>query len=115
MVFHGKIIYFDQDYSPDLQRKRARLRGVIKQLKEKGVRAKIRYPAQLRLDLESGPKTFPTLVEAIQTLHDLGVSVQASEREKMERELSREPWSRRENGRRGGNGSISDNDLRAYI
>lgn len=115
VMFQGKTIFFDQDYSPEVQRKRARLRGVIKQLKEKGVRARCRFPAQLRIDLDSGPKTFPTLIEAIPTLHKLGVVVQVSEKEKMNRELSRELWKTRENGRRGENNSLSDADLRAYI
>lgn len=115
VTFQGKTIFFDQDYSPEVQKKRARLRTVIKQLKEKGVRARCRFPAQLRIDLDSGPKTFPTLVEAIPTLHELGVFVQVSEKEKMDRELSRELWRTRENGRRGGNDSLSDADLRAYV
>lgn len=115
VTFHGKVIYFDQDYSPDIQRKRTRIRGVIKQLKEKGIRARCRFPAQLRIDLESGPKTFPTLVEAVPTLLELGVATQVSEREKMDRELTGEPWSRRDRGSRRGNGALSDKDLQAYI
>ena len=51
--FQGQPIYFDQDYSPEVQRKRARVRGVIKQLKEKGIRAGCRFPAQLRVTLET--------------------------------------------------------------
>ena len=88
--FQGEVIYFDQDYSPEVQRKRARVRGVIKQLKEKGIQAKCRFPAQLRVVLESGVKTFPTLVEAAPTLMELGIAVQVSERERLEQELSRE-------------------------
>lgn len=113
--FQGKTIFFDHDYSPEVQKKRARLRGVIKQLKEKGVRARCRFPAQLRIDLESGPKTFPTLIEAVPTLQEMGILVKVSEREKMDRELSRELWKTRENGRRGGNDSLSDADLRVYV
>lgn len=111
VIFQGKNIYFDQDYSPEVQRKRARIRGVIKQLKEKGVQARCRYPAQLRINLESGIKTFPTLIEAIPTLQEIGIAIKISEREKIERELSRESWNRWENGRRGENGTLSDADL----
>ena len=45
---------------------------VIKQLKEKGIRAGCRFPAQLRVTLETGVKTFPTLVEALPTFGHSG-------------------------------------------
>lgn len=114
VVFQGKNMYFDQNYTPEVQRKRARIRGVMKQLKEKGVQARCRYPAQIRINLESGIKAFPSLIEAIPTLQDMGTATKISEREKIEGELSRESWSRREN-RRGGNRTLSDADLRAFI
>ena len=41
--FQGEVIYFVQDYSPEVQRKRAWVRGVIKQLKVKGIQAKCRF------------------------------------------------------------------------
>uniref|UniRef100_A0A087YQ59 L1 transposable element RRM domain-containing protein n=1 Tax=Poecilia formosa TaxID=48698 RepID=A0A087YQ59_POEFO len=92
IVIQGKRIYFDQDFSPQVQKKRVKLQSVIKQLKEKGIKAKCRFPAQLRVDLENGSKTFPTLLDAIPTLEKLNISVQMSEREKMEAELSKEAW-----------------------
>lgn len=116
VTFQGQVIYFDQDYSPEVQMKRVRVRGVIKQLKEKGIQARCRFPAQLRINLESGAKTFPTLIEALPTLGDLGISVQVSDREKMERELAKESWQRQGNGRRGGGReSLSDVDLRSLL
>lgn len=60
-MFQGKQIYFAHDYSPDLQIKRGQVRQVIKQLKGKGIRAKCPYPAQLRMNTDSGEYT---LVEA---------------------------------------------------
>ncbi|KAJ4920553.1 hypothetical protein JOQ06_023084 [Pogonophryne albipinna] len=62
--FEGQRVYFDQDYSPDLQGKRKRVREVIKQLKEKNIKAQSPYPAQLKLFLATGVRVFPTLVEA---------------------------------------------------
>lgn len=47
-------------------------------------------------------KTFPTLIEALPTLEDLGISMKVSERERMEQELTRETWQRQENRRRKG-------------
>lgn len=114
--FQGAVVYFDQDYSPEVQRKRARVRGVIKQLKEKGIQAKCRFPAQLRVNLESGVKTFPTLVEAAPTLTELGIAVQVSERERLEWELSRETWQRQDGGRRERKDtSLSAADLRTVL
>lgn len=37
MIFKDKRIFFDQDYSPELQKKRSRIHTVIKQLKQKGI------------------------------------------------------------------------------
>lgn len=63
----------------------------------KGIQTKYRF-RQLRIDLESGARMFPTLLDALPTLEELGVVVQVSGKEKMDRELSRETWSRRDNG-----------------
>lgn len=116
VTFQGKVIYFDQDYSPEVQRKRARVRGVIKQLKDKGIQARCRFPAQLKISLDTGEKTFPTLIEAVPTLGELGITVQVSDREKMERELARETWRTQESGRRGKrDASLSDADLRFFL
>ena len=114
--FQEEVIYFDQDYSPEVQRKRARVRGVIKQLKEREIQAKCCFPAQLRINLESGAKTFPTLVEAVPTLKKLGIEVQVSEREKLEWELSRETWERQDGGKRERKDtSLSAVDLRTVL
>uniref|UniRef100_A0A3P8U073 L1 transposable element RRM domain-containing protein n=1 Tax=Amphiprion percula TaxID=161767 RepID=A0A3P8U073_AMPPE len=67
MLLDGKPIYFDNDYSPELQRKRARVRSMIKQLKAKGVKVKCLYPAQLKIHLETGDKSFST-VNALQNI-----------------------------------------------
>lgn len=109
------VIYFDQDYSPEVQAKRAKVRAVIKQLKEKGIKAKCRFPAQLRVNLTSGEKTFPTLIEALPTLERLGVEVQVNERDKMERELHLETWQQDRRRRGRGGETISNADLQSYI
>lgn len=54
-----KQIYFDNDYSPELQKKRAQVRYIIKQLKEKNAKAKCMYPARLRMMVGSEEKNFP--------------------------------------------------------
>lgn len=80
-------MYFDQDYSPELQRKRKQVRDVIKKLRERNIRAQAPYPAQLKVFLETGIKTFPSLCEAQPTLKALGVNVWVEERDILEREL----------------------------
>lgn len=47
ITFQGQKVYFDQDYSPDVQRKRKKVREVIKRLREKNIKAQSPYPAQL--------------------------------------------------------------------
>ena len=82
----------------------------------RGICTRCRFPAQLRVTLDHRWKTFPTLVEALSTLGELGTVVQVSEKEKMERELSRVTWQRQEDGRRGrGAASLRDTDLRSFL
>lgn len=69
------------------------MRGVIKQLKQKNIKAKCIYPAQLKMFTESGENTYPTLADAITTLQELNIQVQVDERMLMERELSHYRWS----------------------
>lgn len=56
VLFQGKQIYFNQDYSPDLQQKRMGVHKVIKQLKKKDIQAWCLYPAQLRMKLNTGSR-----------------------------------------------------------
>lgn len=92
ITFQGQRIYFDHDYSPDLQKRRGQVRQVIKQLKVKGIRARCPYPARLRMTTDSGEKVFETLVDAIPTLKELGINVQIDERERLQMELTRDRW-----------------------
>lgn len=64
ITFQGQKVYFDQDYSPDVQRKRKKVREVIKRLREKNIKAQSPYPAQLKVFLDTGVKVFPSLLEA---------------------------------------------------
>ncbi|KAL1268853.1 hypothetical protein QQF64_034216 [Cirrhinus molitorella] len=85
--FQERQIFFDQDYSPDLLKKRAKVYAVIKQLKQKGMQAKCIYPAQLGLKLNTGEKTFATLMDAATQLKQLEIEVRCGEKEIMEEEL----------------------------
>lgn len=116
VMYKDKRIYFDNDYSPDLQRKRAHVRDVIRQLKTKNVRARSFYPAQLKISLDSGDKTFYTLTEAAPTLRELGIEMPVSEHDALETELSKAQWQMRRSGRRRINQTtLSDVDVKAFF
>lgn len=116
VLYNAKRIFFDNDYSPELQRKRTQVRDVMKQLKMKNLRAQCIYPAQIRIYLETGVKTFPTLMDAAPTLRDLGIKVRVDERDRQAREISKARWSMQGKGRRGSTtAQLSDADLQAFL
>lgn len=90
--FRGNNIFFDQDYSTEVQRKRKQVREVIKKLKERNIKAQSPYPAQLTLFLDKGVKTFSSLLEAQSTLKELGIPVEVDERDVLERDLLNNNW-----------------------
>uniref|UniRef100_A0A3Q3ISE9 L1 transposable element RRM domain-containing protein n=1 Tax=Monopterus albus TaxID=43700 RepID=A0A3Q3ISE9_MONAL len=51
--YQGRKVYFNQDYSPEVVRKRKQIREVIKKLKERNIKAHTPYPAQLRVFLDT--------------------------------------------------------------
>lgn len=91
--YNGKKIFFDQDYTSDIQKKRNQVRDVMKLLKEKNIKAQSPFPAKLKIHLESGAKTFTTLAEAATTLGELGIHVQLDGRETLQAELLRNNWT----------------------
>lgn len=84
-------IFFNQDYSPELQKKWVKVHDVIKQLKNKDIQAKCLCPAQLRVKLDTREKTFATLTSVTLLLKELGIELLCGEREHIEEEL-RERW-----------------------
>lgn len=89
----GTQIYFDHDFSPELQKRRALVRDAVKQLNLKNIRAKCVFPAKQRLFKDGGEKTFSSLMDALLTLQELGIQVRVDQTECMEAELSRCRWS----------------------
>lgn len=112
VMFQDKRIFFDQDYSPELQKKRVKVHAVIKQLKQKGIQAKCLYPARLKLKMDSGEKTFPTLTSAADILRELGVQVQCGEKERIEERLT-EGWTI--SAKRKRNNMLAASDLKAMM
>lgn len=84
-TYKGQTIYFNHDYTTEVQRKRKQVRDVIKKLKEKDVKAQSPYPAQLKVFLDSGTRTFSTLMEAAPMLKDMGIDVEEDGAERLKR------------------------------
>ncbi|KAI4833158.1 hypothetical protein KUCAC02_016072 [Chaenocephalus aceratus] len=105
--FQDKRIFFDQDYSPELHKKWAKVHEVIKQLKKKDILA-----AQLKLKLGTGEKTYTTLSSAAEVLKGLGVDVRCGERERTEDEL-KDGW--RSSGKKKRDTVLSASDLRTFL
>lgn len=115
VIYKDKLIYFDHDYSPELQKRRGQIRQVIKQLKQKNIKAKCIYPAQLRMLTKDGEKTYPTLTEAARALQECGIQVRVDERERMERELAEHRWSTVGGRRARDTARFSSADVKAFL
>lgn len=114
VLYEEKPIFFDHDYSPELQKRRSQVREAIKQLKLKNIRAKCIYPAQLKVLTDEGDKTYSSLAEATPMLTELGIHVRVDERERMEHELARFRWST-VGGKRTNTARLSSADARALF
>lgn len=93
VAYQGRRLYFDQDYTTNIQKKRKQVREVIKQLKDKNVKAVSPFPAQLKIYLDSGANMFTTLARAASTLKNLGILIKVDECESCQEELLGESWS----------------------
>lgn len=93
VTHNDQKIFFDQDYTADIQKKRKHVRDVIRQLKEKNIKAQSPFPAKLKIHLDSGVKTFATLGDAAETLKNLGIHVERDERETLLTELLQNNWT----------------------
>lgn len=115
-TYEGQTIYFNQDYTSEVQRKRKQVRDVIKKLKEKDVKAQSPYPAQLKVFLNSATKTFSTLMEAAPMLKDMGIDVEEDGTERLQRVMMQGSWTT-VTGQRGRQKQprITEADLRALM
>lgn len=114
VLYNGNPIFFDHDYSPELQKRRSQVREVIKQLKQKNIRAKCLYPAQLKVITQDNEETYRSLVEAVPWLREQGIQVRVDDRERMENELARFRWHT-VGGQRTNRATLSSADARAFF
>lgn len=115
LLYKAEPIFFDHDYSPELQKKRTQVRNTIKQLKQKNISAKCIYPAQLRITTADGEKTYSTLTQALPALQEHGIQIRVDERERMESEMSRYRWSTAGGGRGRDPAVLPAVDVRAFL
>lgn len=115
IIHQGRRIYFDQDYTAHVQKKRRQVREIIKQLRERKVKAQSPFLAQLRIHLESGVKTFTTLADAAPVLKEMGIHVKLEEREYLQRELLRSQWDTVQTTNASGISTMTDADLQVLI
>ena len=111
--YNGQRIFFDQDYTSDIQKKRKQVRDVMKLLKEKNIKAQSPFPAKLKIHLKSGTKTFTTLADAAVTLGELGIQVQLNERETLQAELLKNKWTEASTSNRAN--SMTTADLKSIL
>ncbi|CAL1602933.1 unnamed protein product [Knipowitschia caucasica] len=75
-------IYFDEDYTTEVFKERAKYRSARKQLQERKIKSRILYPAKLMLFLQDGKtKIFENPREAAEGLKDFGVTMEVPRKE----------------------------------
>lgn len=113
---HDTVIYFNQDYTTEVQKKRKQERDIIKKLKEKNVKAQSPYTAQIKVSLDSGTKTFATLTEPAPMLKDMGINVEEDRVERLHRAMTQSNWTTA-TGHRGRQGQphITEADMHVLL
>ena len=75
-------IYFDEDFTNKVFQERAKYRDVRKQLKERGIKARVLFPARLKITETGGKvKVFRDPRHAAEGLRDYGVAMETTPRE----------------------------------
>lgn len=92
-ISRGQRIFFDQDYTAEIQKKRKQVQDIIKQLKEKKIRATSQFLAQLRIYMKQGSKTFPTMMDPVASLEGMGIHIKVDEWEDLRNKMLCNAWS----------------------
>lgn len=74
--YDGKRIYFDQDYPPEILKKRKAYVGILRALKAKGIRFQTPHPAKLKVFFDSGTRVYESATEAAKDLKKRGLSLE---------------------------------------
>lgn len=93
IMYEGRYVYFNQDFTAEVQKQRERVRDVIKKLKERNVKAQMCYPAQLRIFLDGETKTFVNLRDAAALLRKMDIFIEEeNETDKLKKDLLSSCW-----------------------
>ena len=115
VLFQANKIFFNQDYTNEVQMKRMQVREVIKRLKEKNIKAQSPYPAQLKLFLQTGIKTFTTLTEAVPVLKEMGIEVKVREADNLWSQWISDSWTTAGRKKKRASPEMTREDLQAFI
>lgn len=74
--YEGKRIYFDQDYPPEILKKRKAYVGILRELKTKGIRIQTPHPAKLKVFFDSGNQIYESTADAAKDLKKKGFSLE---------------------------------------
>lgn len=74
--YNGKRIYFDQDYPPEILKKRKAYVGILRELKAKGIHFQTPHPAKLKVFFDSGTEVYESVAEAAKDLTKRGFSLE---------------------------------------
>ncbi len=88
------------------------MQDVLIQLKQKNIKTKCIYPAQLKVLMEFGN---PTLADVLPTLQELSIQAQVNNQEQMERELAYCRWSSVGGRRRKDTAALLSTDAKAFF
>ncbi|CAL1602361.1 unnamed protein product [Knipowitschia caucasica] len=96
-------IFFDEDFSAQVYKERAKYRQVRKQLYERNIKTRILYPAKLKLFLSDGKYTvFKDPPTAAEGLREFGITMESSPKEPdLEATLQAAGWESPRRGRGG--------------
>ncbi|CAG5865923.1 unnamed protein product [Menidia menidia] len=114
ICYEGQSVYFNQDYTTEVQKKRKQVREVIKQLKERNVKAQSPYPAQLKVFLDTGKKTFSKVEEAAPMLKEMGITVKEDRLERIQHLMTQKVKGTGHGGKKR-QPQMTEADLRAVL
>uniref|UniRef100_A0AAV2J264 L1 transposable element RRM domain-containing protein n=1 Tax=Knipowitschia caucasica TaxID=637954 RepID=A0AAV2J264_KNICA len=100
VLYRGERIYLDQDFTAKLQTQRKGFMRIRSHLKEKGIKAHVRYPAKLFVLEENGTRIFNTPQDSEQA-YGLTPSARPKDRGEWVHQLKLLGWERVRNGSEG--------------
>lgn len=106
--FKGKKIHLDNDYAPEIQRRRREYAAAKTVLKENNIRFQSPFPAKLRVHYSEGTVTYNTAHEATADMVTRGLSVNVvMDRTTLLDQIKQQTWQTNVNPRKKNQGSTT--------